>query len=380
MPRNGHAFGRRIAFSAGLGRKRLYNPPSMSLVLHDPTYTPGQPARFGERFASRFISDVRDLPFLKLMALLTAIIPTTGLALFWPGPFRWWLAALHLGLVMHFLGPFVLMLHNTSHRRLFKRPWLWMNYYIPWILGPFFGESPETYFAHHVGMHHAENNLEDDLSSTLPYQRDSLVDFLRYFFRFFFAGIFELTRYFHKKRRRALMIRCAVGEFTFLAGVLALLWVNWRATLVVFVLPFVITRFAMMAGNWAQHAFIDASSPANNYRNSITCINCSYNRRCFNDGYHIGHHLKATRHWTEMPDELSRNVETYAAEGAIVFQGVDFFGVWILLMAKRYDALARRFVALGVSRPADAEIVALLQRRATWRAHTDTRESLVTAR
>ena len=53
----------------------------------------------------------------------------------------------------------------------------WANYYIPWVLGPFFGESPETYFAHHVGMHHAENNLEDDISTTLPYVRDSAVDF-----------------------------------------------------------------------------------------------------------------------------------------------------------------------------------------------------------
>ena len=122
----------------------------------------------------------------------------------------------------------------------------------------------------------------------------------------------------------------------------------------------------MMAGNWAQHAFVDQGSPANNYRNSITCINSTYNRRCFNDGYHIGHHLKSTRHWTEMPTELAQNLRRYEAEGAIVFAGIDFFGVWLLLMLGRYDSLARRFTALGERHPPTEEIIALLRSRTRW--------------
>jgi hypothetical protein len=131
----------------------------------------------------------------------------------------------------------------------------------------------------------------------------------------------------------------------------------------------------MMAGNWAQHAFVDPASPANNYRNSITCINCSYNRRCFNDGYHIGHHLKSTRHWTEMPEEFARNVRIYEREGALVFSGIDFFGVWLCLMTKRYDVLARRVVSLGessehgragASSEEASEIVKVMKGRARW--------------
>ncbi len=338
----------------------------MPILVNDPAYAPPMAPGIGERVVFEFIHDRRDLPFIKLTAILTLTVVPTGVALFLPGGFRWWLAAVHLALVVYFMGPFVLMLHNTSHRKLFKRSWAWMNQYIPWVLGPFFGESPETYFAHHVGMHHPENNLEDDLSSTLPYRRDSLVDFLRYFSSFFFGGIVALMRYFSQRGRRALMFRCLIGEVFFLVGVVALAFLSWRATLVVFALPFVVTRFAMMAGNWGQHAFIDPASPENNYRNSITCINSDYNRRCFNDGYHIGHHLKSTRHWTEMPDEFSSNVEKYAAEGAIVFEGIDFFGVWLSLMLRRYDWLARRFVALGETRPSNDEIVALLRSRTEW--------------
>jgi fatty acid desaturase len=343
-----------------------YKASAVSATLRDPTYTPRATPTVVERTAVRFIHDRRDVPFLKLMAFLSVTVIPSGVALFLTHRFTWPLVALHLGLVFYFLGPFVLMLHNTSHRRLFRRPWGSMNYFVPWVLGPFFGESPEAYFTHHVGMHHPENNLEDDLSSTLPYRRDRLRDFLRYFLHFFFAVFFELVAYFARKGRSALLIRTLVGELSFYGLVLGLLFVNWRATVVVFVVPLVVTRFAMMAGNWAQHAFVDQAAPENSYRNSITCIDCSYNRRCFNDGYHIGHHLKATRHWTELPEEFRGNLATYARERAIVFAGIDFFGVWFCLMLKRYDWLARRFVQLGEPRRSDEEIVALLRSRTGW--------------
>jgi hypothetical protein len=338
----------------------------MEIALHDPTYVAPAAARASDRVALRFIHDVRDVPFLKLMALLSVTVIPTGIALFVRGAFSWWLAAVHFALVVWFMPPFVLMLHNTSHRRLFKRPWSWMNQYIPWVLGPFFGETPETYFAHHVGMHHPENNLEDDVSTTMPFVRDRVTHFMHYFLRFFFLVLFDLVRYLGKKGRRALVIRSIVGEFGFIFAVVGLAIYDWRATLAVFLLPYVISRFAMMAGNWGQHAFIDRASPENNYRNSITCINTTYNRRCFNDGYHIGHHIKQTRHWTEMPEDFARNVETYAREGAIVFCGIDFFGVWFCLMLKRYDWLARRVVHLGGAERSESEIVALLRSRTQW--------------
>lgn len=338
----------------------------MAVAVSDPTYKPVAGLRSGERVALRFINDQRDVPFLVLMAILTVTVIPTGVALFVHGWFRWWLAGVHFALFVHFLGPFVLMLHNTSHRSLFRKSWGWMNQYIPWVLGPFFGESPETYFAHHIGMHHPENNLEDDISSTLHYRRDSVRGFLTYFLRFFFVGLVELTGYLARKRRRSLMVRTVVGELLFYAVAAVLFFVNWRATVTVFAVPFVVARFAMMAGNWGQHAFIDELAPANSYRNSITCINSNYNRRCFNDGYHIGHHLKATRHWTELPEEFLRNGDKYASENAIVFAEIDFFGVWLCLMLKRYNWLARRFVHLGEVGRSEEETIALLRSRTQW--------------
>jgi fatty acid desaturase len=313
---------------------------------------------------ARFVNDPRDVPFVRLSITATLMVIPFAALLFVPGVFRWWLAVAYLvfnGGV--FLDRYILMLHNTSHRTLYKPQYRWLNLYIPWVLGPFFGETPETYFAHHLGMHHPENNLEADLSSTMRYQRDSLKDFLLYFSRFMVGGLPDLAAYLRRTKRKKLLRRMLAGEVSYYALTLLLLFVNWRATVVVFLAPVLIVRFLMMAGNWGQHAFVCKQQPESPFRNSITVIRCRYNERCFNDGYHIGHHAKANRHWSEMPADFEANIEEYARQGAIVFEGIDFFGVWALLMLRRYTALAKHYVALGGERPAEQEIIALLKSR-----------------
>ncbi len=311
------------------------------------------------------LNDPRDVPLLVLIVLASiAILPFAAL-LYVPGMFTWWLGLLYLTMISAvFLDRLILMLHNTSHRPLFKNRYRWLNSYVPWVLGPFFGETPESYFAHHVGMHHVEENLMADLSSTMPYQRDRALDFLRYFFRFISRGIAELVAYFTRKKRFKLRARLLKGETLYWVVVAGLMFVNWRATVVVFVFPPFAVRFLMMAGNWGQHAFVDATTPEVPFRNSITCLAPRYNRRCFNDGYHIGHHVSASRHWSEMPADFESHREQYARERAIVFKDIDYFGVWWLLMWRSYGRLARHYVALAEPRPSESEIVALLRERA----------------
>jgi fatty acid desaturase len=143
-----------------------------------------------------------------------------------------------------------------------------------------------------------------------------------------------------------------------------LAFVDARATLVVFVAPVLLVRTLMMVGNWGQHAFVDRDEPGNAYKNSITCVNTRYNRRCFNDGYHIHHHVRATCHWSDYPAEFEDNKETYGREDAIVFDGIDFFQVWVLLMLGQHKRLAERVVKLpGAPERSKEETVAWLRER-----------------
>lgn len=332
-------------------------------TVTDPVFEKKQHSAF-DRFWLKFIKDERDLPFISLILKIVFTVIPLAIGLYFVEGQTWWImAGLFLFLQLFFMGPFILMLHNTSHNTFFKVQYKTGNRLIPWGLCPFMGQSPDTYFSHHIGMHHAENNMEHDDSSTLPYQRDSAIDFMKYFFSFFFKGIFNLVKYFKFRKKPQFVKKALVGEVTFLlvAGVLA--YINWQTTLLVFIFPLALVRFLMMSGNWAQHAFIDPAEPANNYKNSITCINVGYNRRCFNDGYHIGHHLRPRLHWTEMPKDFIKNAKKYAENKALVFEGADYHMIWAMLMFKRYDWLASFVVNIDGMYRSKEEIVELIKYR-----------------
>ena len=336
----------------------------MSIALSDPTSESYRPPGWPWTAFRGLVRDERDLVFVRLAVVLSALFIPLAVAIVVSDELRWWLVPIHWIGIVWYLGPFVLMLHNTSHRFLFAHRWRALNLYIPWVVGPLFGMSPQTYFAHHVGMHHQEENDVDDLSSTRRYQRDSFFDFVRYYFRFL-LGYRAITRYFVREGRGRMATRFWVGEIAFVAAAVAVAFVSWEASLAIFVVPFYFTRFALMSGNWAQHAFIDPDDPQNPYRSITTFVDSPYNRRCFNDGYHLGHHLKPSRHWLEMPADFQANREQIAAEGALVFRKIDYFVIWFFLMTKQYRWLARFWVHLG-----DGPCPTLDERVAILRART----------
>ena len=212
-------------------------------------------------------------------------------------------------------------------------------------------------------MHHTENNLEEDESSTMPYQRDSVRAFLHYYLRFLFTGIYTLAAYLFRKKRNKLMVGVIRGEFIFLAFCLAMCFVNLPATLIVFIIPFLIFRLVAMAGNWVQHTFICPDEPGNHFKNSITCINVKFNQRCWNDGYHISHHIDPTMHWTEHPVYFREHLDDFAKNEAVVFAGLNYMDVFFKLMKKRYDLLAEHFVDIDGRYANDEEVIAFLKRR-----------------
>lgn len=316
---------------------------------------------------SRYVQDERDMPFVYLLLQLSSTMLPLAVLLFVPalhGP-AWWAVAGGYTLLgtLRFKGPFGLMLHCTTHRVLFKKKYAWLNHYIPWVIGPLFGQTPESYFTHHMGMHHPENNLPDDTSSTMFYQRDSWVGFLRYLGDFLVLGVVRLVGYFTHRHKTTLRRRLLRGELVYLGAILALGLVNLPATLVVLVAPLVLARVVMMLGNWAQHAFIAPESPGNCYTNSVTCINTRYNHKCWNDGYHISHHLKPALHWTDHPAHFRQNLAQYASNEAIVFEGIHFLHIFCYLMGRRYDLLARHFVELAHPQRTESEVMALLRTR-----------------
>lgn len=337
----------------------------LSTIL-DPTFT-GRDYNRLDRFFLQFIKDERDLPFIYLSIRITVTLIPLSVLLYMPflTGWAWWaVAAIHFFISnFRFKGPFGLMLHCTSHRQFFKPEYGWMNNYLPWILAPFFGHTPETYYSHHIGMHHPENNLEDDDSSTMTFQRDSFRSFLAYFGRFFVVGVRNLLNYLRQKNRPKLATRALAGEIVFAIVCVLLCFISWPATVMVFLLPLVIYRLIAMLGNWTQHAFVDGNDPGNAYKNSITCINVKYNKKCWNDGYHISHHIRPAMHWTEHPTFFLKTIDKYAQNKAIIFDGLDFLQIFVLLMRGKYEVLARHMVNVNNAFTDDNDAIALLRQR-----------------
>lgn len=336
-------------------------------TITDPVFAKPEKYSAPDRFFLRYIKDERDLPFAWLTLKISLTLIPLAVLLYMPfiQGWLWWAIAVAYAFLNNitFKGPFGLMLHCTSHRAFFKQKYRFMNHYLPWVIAPFFGHSPETYYTHHIGMHHAENNLEEDESSTMPFQRDSLKDFGIYFGAFLFTGIYHLAAYFFRKKRKKLLYRSVRGEILFILFCIGMSMVNFMATLWVFIIPFFLYRLVAMMGNWAQHAFVDASDPGNDYKNSITCINTKYNHKCWNDGYHISHHEKQSMHWTEHPAYFQKTLEKYIRNEAIVFDGIHFLHVYFWLMAKRYDLLAKNFVNIGNRFENEEEVIEFLKSR-----------------
>ncbi|MCB1122450.1 MAG: fatty acid desaturase, partial [Verrucomicrobiae bacterium] len=193
---------------------------------------------------------------------------------------------------------FILALHFSTHSPVFRRKWNGLRHLNSSLICNFFGIPIWCYYAHHVVMHHDENNLmPHDVSSTMPYRRDSRLDHWRYILRYVFFAWFELPYHLMKKGNLSAGFRCILGVLIYVSAVGWLVILKPVATHFVFILPALILSYALMEGNWKQHIFVDPDDPDNPYKSTYTCINTSTNALNFNDGYHVEHHVNPNLPW-----------------------------------------------------------------------------------
>ncbi|EFX01183.1 phosphoinositide 3-kinase regulatory subunit 4 [Grosmannia clavigera kw1407] len=294
-----------------------------------------------------------------LLCYLGLVVPSAATLLFWH--FSWLHGLLHTALVLATcIGSYTIMMHQHIHQGgVLRRDRVWtraVDRLFPYLLDPLMGHTWNSYFYHHVKHHHVEGNGPDDLSSTLRFRRDSLLDFSCYLGRFLVLAWFDLPLYFYRTHRYHNAVRAGFWELSsyvllvgsYLLGSRAVLVTAPGAAFCVFLLPFAIMRMGLMLGNWGQHAFVDPDSPDSDFRSSITLVDVASNRVCFNDGYHTSHHLNPRRHWRDHPRAFVRQKRVYAAERALVFFGIDYLEITLrLILWQDYKHLALCLAPLG---------------------------------
>ncbi|GLI64976.1 hypothetical protein VaNZ11_008384 [Volvox africanus] len=312
------------------------------------------------------LTDVRDEPILHLICnQLILVVPSVFILFLYYQSHLLGLVylALNYGL---FLQRYMLTLHSTEHRPLFKQRYGVLNLIIPYVMCNFYGVPCGFYRLHHVVMHHVEDNASPgDLTSTEALQRDSFRHFVRYWVRFWLCTWIELPAYAARKGRHAQAVLCTICAVAYWVALAGLWRLNWVATLWSLVVPFFVSTFALMFGNWSQHIFVDPDEPRNTYRSTYNCVACSDNSRTYNDGYHIIHHLNSRLHWSELPQRFIDILGAHDENDALVFRGIGFFDVGLLVFTRQVGKLATYIVPCGPrqAKRSHEEWVALLRHR-----------------
>jgi len=302
-----------------------------------------------------------DIVMIHLLYNITITVFPSAILLFALRTPPMWLGVLHIVMVLVlYFQRFVLTLHFASHKHVFKSKGF--DYFLQYVVCPFFGLASGAYRSHHVVMHHVENNIFPyDVSSTMQYQRDNPLHFLCYWFRYMFAIWFQLPYYAYRRQRYSLFTHIVFWCTLYLLGVTLLFRISPGPTTYVFILPFVISSFLLMLGNWCQHIFIDPKRYSSSYALTYNLINTPMNKLTYNDGYHIVHHLYSQKHWSELPNYFLENQQKFVDNNSLTFEGLEYLQIGFFVFFGKYERLAQHYVHLGGRRKSDEELIIQLK-------------------
>jgi len=320
----------------------------------------------------KYLDNDKDLPMLSCLWNIALLVLPLGALLFFL-PEGTWLChlsciAFEVWVWLFWGNRFILCLHYAEHRRVFGKHVGFvgemLNKIPPFVLSPLWGIPPGFYNLHHVCMHHAENNMfPTDLSSTMPYQRNNFLHFLAYVANYVINTTWYLPVYAFWKRRWPQFFQFWFGAAAYYLAYITLRSINATAAAYILIVPFCMASFFLMLGNFSQHLFVDGGDHKNNYKLTYNLIGSRLNQVTFNDGYHIVHHENSRVHWSEMPARFIANIEKYEKQDALLFNGLTYEDVSIMVWTGKYSQLAKHVVQLREKPRSLPEIEELLKSR-----------------
>ncbi len=218
------------------------------------------------------------------------------------GTVQWNLGAWNPALYAPYLGLFVavaVISHNHNHVSMWRSRTL--NLITNYVISIHYGHPAIAWVPTHNQNHHKFNNREGDTGrSPAVFRKNHLLALLIYPTVTGIRQQADVSRFFRDlwaRDRRGFF--AAASEYVVFFGFLAaVLWLDWRRALVLYVLPQQFALFMIQVFNYVQHVEADAESAWNHSRNFESPM---LNALLFNNGYHTVHHLKPGLHWSLTP-------------------------------------------------------------------------------
>lgn len=356
-----------LALILQLGRWLLEQIPGVAALGHG---IAAYYHRLVQRLADKVLKDPRDEPIL-------AAAITLGLTAFPVFIAQLLIVELSWGLVLAFYafvyGPNIRAfvrsfssMHQEGHNvgGIFKRAsilekwtgnsFLYMFFAIPMGLIP--------HAAAHLQQHHRENAGPLDVYASARYDHASAWHFMVYMVREVMYQQFMVSPYlyFKSKHKRLQMRSMLVGNLIHLTLFVLLALYSLPIAVCYMLVPWCASNFLMGVIHWSQHAFYGGQQDPKDWMyNTVTLLEKPVNT--LNEGYHVCHHHWENLHWSESPALFERLKPQMQAAQSLVFRDLSVLDLFVMLMLRRFDALADK---LEWWEPlSQAEKVALLKRR-----------------
>jgi fatty acid desaturase len=236
----------------------------------------------------RYREDRRTLAYLAVTSALTAL--------------NWSIGSVHpvvypITLFMFFTT--AVISHNHNHLGMWRSKTL--NLLTSYVIALFYGHPAVAWVPTHNQVHHKLNNRPGD-SSRSPkwFEGNHLAALLVYPTLTNLEQTKDIKAFLKDlwKRDRPAFYSAASEYVVFFGTMAVLLILDWRKTLLFFVIPQQVALFSIQVVNYLQHIETDAFSEWNHSRNFVSR---TLNLLLFNNGYHTVHHLKPGVHWSELP-------------------------------------------------------------------------------
>jgi fatty acid desaturase len=241
----------------------------------------------------------------------------------------WFLAPAWLAITWSYWWNLQCISHNFIHNAFFSHPWLNRAYSV--LLTIDLGVPQICYHHYHMNHHFGDNDRRGpdgttkDWSSIYRYgSNDEPEGFWKYIFVSFFRA--EVGPVVERVMRHGVD---EVMQLLVEVGVLAAFWttmllLDWQFFVFFYLSSYYLGWVLSYAEGYLEHY---GCKPGNQYANSVSSYNRTYNLMSFNNGYHQEHHWDPKCHWTRMTDLHERIEPQLKANGTRVLIGPHITGL-----------------------------------------------------
>ncbi|HET9137679.1 MAG TPA: fatty acid desaturase [Candidatus Kapabacteria bacterium] len=237
-----------------------------------------------------------------LRTVLYMIVTTATLIVQWNLPnFNIFLFILSLYLAI----ATAVIAHNHNHVGMWRSKF--MNTLTDYWLTLFYGFPAFGWIPTHNKNHHKLNNKEGDYTITYRYsEKNNLLTLMTYPT---ISSYFQQTPIYaylgELRRTNKTDFYLYLSQYVVLAAyIIGMLLLDWQKALLYIIIPHQVALYSIMIFNYVQHVHADEESDYNHSRNILGLTN----QFLFNNGYHTIHHIRASIHWSELP-EAHRKIE-----------------------------------------------------------------------